>query len=136
MGIRSSQSENGGAPSVSAGVTKGAALRAAWELYAECQNAHARKRSSSAPPCRTELSWASAPLMLATIVARPSGPSAAMAVCVQPDHEVPKEPTVPFAHSWRWIHAMVSAPSSASGTRKLTSPSERKQPRQSWLTTT
>ena len=59
-----------------------------------------------------------------------------MAVCVQPDHEVPNEPTTPLHQSWRRIHAMVSAPSSASGTRKFTSPSERKQPRQSWLTTT
>ena len=100
-------------------MTKGAALRAAWELYAECQKAHARKRSSRAPPWRTELSWASAPLMFGTMVARPSGPSAAMAVCVQPDHEVPKEPTVPFAHSWPRIHAMVSAPSSASGIEEV-----------------
>ena len=62
--------------------------------------------------------------------------SAAIAVWVQPDHDVPNEPTVPFAHCCRLIQAMVSAPSSASGTRKFTSPSERKQPRQSWLTTT
>jgi predicted acyl esterase len=32
--------------------------------------------------------------------------------------------------------ARVSAPSSASGMRKFTWPSERKQPRQSWFTTT
>ena len=134
--MRPSQSEKVGAPRLRPGVTKGRAVSAAWELYAECQKAQARKRSSRAPSWRTELSWPSAPLMLATMVASPSGPSAAMAVCVQPDHEVPKEPTVPFAHAWLRIHAMVSAPSSASGMRKSTSPSERKQPRQSWFTTT
>src|SRR5574342_1132546 len=105
MGMRSSQSEKDGAPRLRPGVTKGLAVSPVWVLYAECQNAQARKRSSRAPPWRTELSWASAPLMLGIIVASPSGLSAAMAVCVQPDHEVPHDPIVPFAHSWRRIHA-------------------------------
>ena len=74
--------------------------------------------------------------MLGTMVASPSGESAAMAVCVQPDHEVPKAPTVLSHHSCVRIQARVSAPSSASGIRKFTSPSEAKQPRQSWFTTT
>src|SRR5262245_3304084 len=134
--MRESQSEYVGAPRLRAGATAGEALSAVWVLYAECQKAQARKRSSSAPPWRTVLSWASAPLMFGIMVARPSGPSAAMAVCVQPDHDVPKEPMTPFDQSCFQIQAIVSKPSSASGTRKFTPPSERKQPRQSWLTTT
>src|SRR5215469_3157429 len=97
--MRVSQSEKGGAPRFRAGVTNGRDTRLTWVLYAECQNAHASQRSSRAPPCLTELSCASAPLMLGTMVTRPSGASAAMAVCVHPDHEVPKDPTEPSAHS-------------------------------------
>ncbi len=74
--------------------------------------------------------------MFGTIAASPSGPSAASAVWVQPDHEVPKVPTVPSHHGCLRTHATVSAPSSASGIRKFTSPSEPKHPRQSWFTTT
>src|SRR5215467_15979963 len=74
--------------------------------------------------------------MLGIIVVSPSGDSPAIAVCVQPDHDVPKDPTTPLDHAWLRIQTRVSAPSSASGTRKSTSPSERKHPRQSWLTTT
>ena len=91
-------------------------------LQALCQKAQARKRSSSAPPWRMELSWAKAPLMLGTITARCLEPSAAGPVWVQDAHEVPQVPTLPFDHSCWLIHSRVSKPSSASGAKKSTSP--------------
>ena len=116
--------------------TDGSAFRARCVLAAECQKAQARKRSSRAPPCRTEDSCASAPLMLTTIALRLAGPSAAIAVCVQPDQEVPHDPTLPSLQGCRSIHCRASYPSSASGSRKFTSPSDSNVPRQSWYTAT
>ena len=69
--------------------------------------------------------------MLTTMALRFVGPNAAIAVCVQPDHEVPHDPTLPLLHGCWSIHCKVSYPSSASGKRKLTSPSDWNVPRQS-----
>ena len=62
----------------------GFALSRLFGLTAECQKAHAIKRNSKAPPCRTVLVWAFQPAMVGIWQARWGGLRAAVLVWVQP----------------------------------------------------
>ena len=123
MGIRSSQSENGGAPRVSAGVHEGRGLESGLGIV---------RRVPERPREEAQLERAAVPDGAFVARRRRS--------CWPPSSRGPRA----RARPWRsassrttrcrrsppcrsptpgdGIHAMVSAPSSASGTRKLTSP--------------
>src|SRR5919204_4588188 len=104
IGIRVSQSRTLTEPRALPSTGSARASR----LFAPCQKAQHRNRTSKAPLCLTVLVYAFEPASFTHMAARWGGFWVARTLCIQPIYDVPIVPTAPLLQDCLAIHSTVS----------------------------